>query len=113
MSMAEDHLLSRKQKRLLELMLAFGVYLVLFDLVVGPVIDRALPGPQESIFAPDPGIDIPGTSDFPDSMRGWLAAGTLVPFILVYIYYRPRLTGHSPIDYWKPVNPELVESHRK
>lgn len=84
---------------------------MLFDLIIGPVIEHLLSGPQESMFAPDPGSNISHASDFPDSMRGWLAVGTLVPFIIVYIYYRPRLTGHSPIDYWKPVDPERVESH--
>ncbi|MFB6219572.1 MAG: hypothetical protein ABEH77_10455 [Halobacteriaceae archaeon] len=111
--MTGEPLLTRKQKRLLELLLAFGLYVVVFDAAVGPVVDALLAGPQPSMFAPDPGPTTPFASEFPDTVRGWLALATLVPFIVAYIYYRPRLTGHSPIDYWKPVNPELVESRRE
>ena len=112
--MSEERFLSQKQKRILELILVFGLYIVVFDFVVGPIVDRIVPGPQEPMFASDPGeIDVPFASDFPDSVRGWLAVGTLVPFVILYIYYRPRLTGHSPVDYWKPMNPELVEARRE
>lgn len=84
-----------QHRQVLEIIVVIGVWMIVFDLVAGPVIDSVLTGHQPSAFEDD---DSSTYAELPDSVRGWAAIVTGAPVLAGYLVLRARLSGDSATD---------------
>lgn len=90
--------MEKHRRRLVEILAFFAVFSAVYLLVVGPAIGDAFGFDRPAFSGPN---DRP-TGELPDTPRGWILVGLLIPGHLGYMYVRARLAGQSMGEFWNP-----------
>ena len=91
--------------RLFEPVVVACVWILVFVVVIGPVIGSVLPGADEPVFTEEEAEDDVTTRGESlwhviNSVRGVLLLLTTLPVVFAYGYFRPRLVGQTPAEFW-------------